>query len=97
MKKPEPTVHEVGSEFIGELHWLQKVITRTRQIYHQCIDIQTNPQLLKDISNSKLTETLKTKQYEQAERVNNYNIAITEALIYFKKNGDRDQLRAAID
>jgi hypothetical protein len=22
MKKPEPTVHEVGSEFIGELHWL---------------------------------------------------------------------------
>ena len=40
---------------------------------------------------------LKTKQYDQAERVNNYNIAITSALVAFKKTGDRDQLRAAID
>jgi hypothetical protein len=29
-----PIVYEIGTEFIGELQWYQKVITHTRQIYN---------------------------------------------------------------
>ena len=57
-KTPDPIVYEIGCELIGKLNWYQKVIANTRQIYNQCIDIQTNPNMLKDVSNSELTKSI---------------------------------------
>ena len=54
-----PKLHEIGADSIGELKYLQQVIAFTKQIYNQCIDIQTNPKLLKEFSNDEFTEQLK--------------------------------------
>jgi|TARA_B110001450_G_C17491067_1_gene428350 hypothetical protein len=52
--------------------------------------------LLKEVSNSKLTDILKTKQWEQVKRVDTFNSEVTAALIEIKNNDPKKALKEAI-
>ena len=57
--------------------------------------------MLKNVSNTELTEALKQSQYAQAQRVDAFNTEVTKALILIKENGENGKgpadLKAAID
>ena len=52
--------------------------------------------MLKEVSNSKLTDILKTKQWEQVKRVDTFNSEVTAALIEIKNNDPKKALKEAI-